>query len=101
LAPDVRLAQVDGIGRDGDLREDVAVPYPVLDHRESIACGYSCPPEVAGFDVSRGDCQGVAVPHAGRETHERVRRVIRRMLTTVHPDGPLLLIRSQVHPDRK
>src|SRR4029453_5677191 len=42
-ALDERFGQVDGIGHDADVREDVSMSDEVLDHRRELAVGKSVP----------------------------------------------------------
>src|SRR6202034_1633465 len=51
------------------------------------------------LNVRGVDRQNVSVIVSGRETHPSMRRVIRRMRTVVHPDGPILFVGAGVLVD--
>src|SRR5262249_9025417 len=91
-----RLAQINRVGPDDEMREDVAVADEVLDRRGLLAVGHAVPPNPFLLDVRGVDGQDVAVPFTRRKSLPRVRRPFSRMLTAVQPDRPLLLVRVEI-----
>ena len=100
LGVDKRLAEIDRIGNDHHMREQIAMPDVMLDDCAQVAARRAAAPIEFFFDVGCGDGQNVAVPLSGGEAHERVRRILRRMRPPVHPDRPPLLIGSEELPER-
>ena len=92
FARDVGFGQVHGVRDHVDVRQDVAVPYPVLHDRRQVAARDAAAAIELFLDVRRLDGEDVAVPLTGREAHVRVRHVCRRMRAAVHPDRAVLLV---------
>ena len=69
---------------------------PVLGERRLRAARHAIPAKVVLLQVRRGHREHVAFPHAGRESLERVRRVLRRARPAIEVDRPLVLVGADV-----
>ena len=70
----------------------VAVPVEAIGQRRPVAAEAAVALDVAELGVRGDGGQGVAFPRAGGEAAVRVRRVLRRMRPSVHPDHRLVAI---------
>ena len=71
--------------------QEIANPLPSRPDGRSIAAHQARTPDIALLHVRRRHNERIAVPFAGREPAPRVRRMLRRVRASIHPDRGLLL----------
>ena len=84
-----RLAQIDGIVRDGKHRDDVAVADVVLGDCRFVTLRDTIRANPASLDVRRLHGELVSGPGARLKSGPRMSRQLRRMWPPVQPDGPV------------
>src|SRR2546428_13765763 len=77
------FAQVNRIVHHSENRDSIAVPNEVFCDRSGVALRRAIRAEPAAFDVRCGHGQDVAFERSCRETGKRVRRIGRRVRTSI------------------
>src|SRR2546428_13564879 len=93
------FAQVNRIVHHSENRDSTAVPNEVFCDRSGVALRRAIRAEPAAVDVRCGHGQDVAFERSCRETGKRVRRISRRVRTSIHINRPVDLSNLAPVPD--